>query len=189
MNRNLLKTGTGVLLITIIALLFSCSNPVKEKKRLWARVLEVEAALHTPNQNFPGMKAAEEAIVVFREFATKYPQDSMAFFYHVKAADIAFTLQQYPVSGEIFEEVLEKHSQREGFAYVYLRLGSLYNDKLQDTAKARIFFNRILSEYPNNQYVESAKFGLDHLGMNEQQQLETILQRNKELEAGTAENQ
>jgi len=182
MKFNKLKLVMTLSLLVIGALMFSCNSPEKELARDRAHLLEVEAALHTPNHNFPGMKAAEEAMVVFRAFANKYPQDSMAFLYHVKAADIAFTLQQYQGSAEIFEEVLEKHTQREGFAYVYLRLGSLYNDKIQDTVLARRYFNRIISEYPNNQYVESAQMGLEYLGLNEQQQLDAILRKNKELQ-------
>jgi outer membrane protein assembly factor BamD (BamD/ComL family) len=189
MKINKLNLVVSLSIVLVVAVMVSCNSPEKQLKRDRARVLEVENALHAPDQNLPGMKAAEEAIVVFREFANKYPQDSMAFLYHVKAADIAFTLQQYPVSAEIFEEITEKYPQREGFAYVYLRLGSLYNDKLQDTARARTYFTRILSEYPNNQYVESAKFGLEFLGLNERQQMEVILQRNEALERAAAEAQ
>jgi outer membrane protein assembly factor BamD (BamD/ComL family) len=181
MKINKLELGLALSLMVIGALMLSCNSPEKELARDRAHLLEVEAALHTHNHNLPGMKAAEEAIVVFRAFANKYPKDSVAFLYHVKAADIAFALQQYPVSAEIFEEVLEKHTQREGFAYVYLRLGSLYNDKLQDTVLAKRYFHRIISEYPNNQYVESAKMGLEYLGLNEQQQLDAILKKNQEL--------
>jgi len=146
------------------------------------RILELDRALYDRTGNLPGYTIAEEAIVAFREFGNNYPEDSLALPFHIKAGDIAFTLGKIRTSTEIFGEILTLHPSGDHTPYLYLRLGNMYNDELQDTVSARIYLERLISEYPDDSRADDARILIEMLGMDVGQQMEEIKRRHREME-------
>ncbi len=172
-----------VLMMVGLPLLFlSCIEQKVDQQSIdRARVLELDSLLHDRTGNLPGFKVAEEAIVAFRAYGNNYPDDTLAAPYHLKAAHLAFTLGQYKLSADIFSEVVSLHPETTELPYIYTRLGSLFNDHLNDTARARTYFTMIIENFPGDPYVESAQFGLETLGMDQDEQFKIIQQRNAML--------
>lgn len=150
-----------------------------------AKVTELRKELYDNNSVLSSKKVAEEAIEVFRALGKNFPSDSMALPFHIEAAEIAWTLQKYTLSAEIFREIADLHPANESLPYIYVRLGSLYNDKLNDTTMAKSYFNMVIENYPGDEFYQSALFGIETLGMDEDEQFKVILK--KQAEAGMAE--
>ncbi len=164
----------ALICILLIFIVMPRYNLSRERKK----VIKINESLYDKTGTIPGHVIAEEAIDAFREFGRRHPKDSIALPYHIKAGDLAFTLGKFSQSAEIFNEILTIYPQNNQMPYVYLRLGALYNDKLNDTVQAKAFYNRILDEFPDDPFVESALFGLETLGLNEDEQLRVILNKN-----------
>ncbi len=179
MKRNSI---TFLLLPVMIVAMVGCGSPQQtalEEER--ARIIELNSLLYDKEGNLPGHKVAQEAIEAFRAFGNNHPDDSMALPYHIKAGDLAFTLGQFRLSADIFSEVVSLYPSGEHSPYVFIRLGSVYNDRLQDTAAARVYFTKVLDEFPSDPLAESAEFGIETLGMDEEEQFKVILKRSQML--------
>jgi tetratricopeptide (TPR) repeat protein len=159
----------------------------KQLERDRERILELDRSLYDKTGNLPGYIVAEEAIVAFREFGNNYPEDSLALPFHIKAGDIAFTLGKIKTVTEIYGEILTLYPSGDHTPYLYLRLGNLYNDELQDTVTARIYFERLIAEYPEGKRAEDAATMLEMLGLSIEEQMEVIKRRNREIEGEESE--
>jgi tetratricopeptide (TPR) repeat protein len=171
-----------MVMVTVPLLMVSCGDKkVDQQAEDWGRVLELDSMLDDRTGNIPGLKVAEEAMAAFRSYGNNYPEDTLAIPFHLKAAHLAFTLGNYQMSADIFNEVVSIHPEAEEMPYIYIRLGTLYNDHLNDTVLARTFYTKVLDDFPDDPYVESALFGLETLGMNPDEQFVIIRRKAGQL--------
>ncbi len=164
--------------MTLAVALFmaGCSGGNVDKER--TRVTELRKELYDKNSVYTSHEIAEKAIEAFRAFGKKFPEDSAALKFHTEAAEIAWTMGKHKLSTEIFREVMDMHPDEGTVPYICVRLGSIYNDNLLDTVEARKYFTRVLEKFPESDYAEGARFGLETLGMDERQQFDYMLRRN-----------
>lgn len=163
-----------VVAVFAAVLLAGCANNV-EKER--AKVTELRKELYDKNSVLSSQEVADKAIEAFRAFGNKFPEDTAALKFHTEAAEIAWTIGKHKLSTEIFLEILELHPDARTIPYIGVRLGSIFNDNLRDTAQARKYFTLVLEKYPESDYSEGARFGLETLGMDERQQFDYMLRR------------
>ena len=164
------------MLIAVMAavILAGCAGNV-EKER--AKVTELRKELYDKNSVYTSHEIAEKAIEAFRAFGKKFPDDTAALKFHTEAAEIAWTMGKHKLSTEIFLEIMDMHPDAGTIPYIGVRLGSIFNDNLRDTAQARKYFTLVLEKYPESDYTEGARFGLETLGMDERQQFEYMLRK------------
>jgi outer membrane protein assembly factor BamD (BamD/ComL family) len=162
------------ILFSLLFLLGCNGNADKER----AKVTELRKTLYDKNSILASHEVAEKAIVEFRNFGKKFPKDSAALRFHTESAEIAWTIGQHKLSTEIFKEIMDIHPDAENMPYICIRLGSIYNDNLRDTAEAKKYFQMVLDKFPGSEFVKGAKFGLETLGMDERQQFDYMLRKN-----------
>jgi outer membrane protein assembly factor BamD (BamD/ComL family) len=175
--KRILMATLAILLLTTIA----CNRKAGLEKEK-ARLAELRAQLYDKNSTLASQKIADEAIVEFRAFGNAFPDDSMGIRYHIEAAEIAWTVAKYPTSLEIFKEIVDLHPKTEMLPYLYLRIGAISNDALRDTATARKYYTMVIEKFPNGEYTEGAQFGLETLGMSEEEQFKIILMKSSRLQ-------
>lgn len=179
-----MKRFTTVLIASVFILAAGCNRGPKlnvDEER--EKVQQLRKELYDKNSLLSSYDVAKEAIEKFRAFGLNFPEDSLAQPFHIEAAEIAWTMGEYRLSVEIYEEIAKLHSDSESMPYVYTRLGSIYNDKLKDSETAEKYYSIVVEQYPEDEFVASAKFGLETLGMSEDEQFRVILRKQAEAEA------
>lgn len=183
-----MKRITIALVTCVIVLAVGCNRGTKlnvDEER--GKVQQLRKELYDKNSLLSSYDVAKDAIEKFRAFGMNFPEDSLALPLHIEAAEIAWTLGEFRLSVEIYEEIAALHPDSESMPYVYTRLGSIYNDKLKDPETSEKYYSIVVEQYPDDEYVASAKFGLETLGMSEDEQFKVILKRQAEYEAKMAE--
>jgi len=180
-----MKRITIALLACIIVLAAGCNRGPKlnvDEER--GKVQQLRKELYDKNSLLSSYDVAKEAIEKFRAFGQNFPEDSLALPFHIEAAEIAWTLGEYRLSVEIYEEIAELHPDSDSMPYVYTRLGSIYNDKLKEPETAEKYYSIVVEQYLAwSEFFPSAKFGLETLGMSEDEQFRVILRKQAEAEA------
>jgi TolA-binding protein len=176
-----MKMKKIILLFAIAAVVVTACKPGGNVDKERAKIIELRKQLYDQNSLLNSMSVAEEAIEAFRTFGKKFPTDSLALPYHIEAGEIAWTLAKFPQSIEIFEEIAGLHPDSDMLPYVYLRLGSIYNDALKDTANSRKYYTMLIEQYPDSEFSEGAQFGLETLGMSEKEQFDYLLGKSGQL--------
>jgi outer membrane protein assembly factor BamD (BamD/ComL family) len=166
-----------ILFFAMATFMFSACNFFDNVNKDRERMYELRKQLYDKNSLLTSYEAADAAIEAFRAFGNKYPKDTAALPFHIEAAEIAWTMTKFPLSIEIFEEIVALHPESDLLPYVYLRLGSIYNDAIKDTVNAKKYYTLLLEKYPESDFVEGAQFGIETLGMTEKEQFDYLLRK------------
>ena len=132
----------------------------------------------------------DKALKSCKKLADKYPDSEYAFKAKfmssylsadttekdVSATDMAYQehffneAQQLQIDGKFDEAVtyyqkfLEEYPNNDKYAYkAQFMIGFIYNESLKDTAMARQAFQKVLTDYPENDLSDDAKWMLENL--------------------------
>ena len=95
------------------------------------------------------------------------------------AAETARTLRDIPRAIDIYNWIIEVYPDHNRAATSLFLKAFTYDNDLKDFEKAGKYYNEFLTKYPNNEFAESAKFLLEHLGKSEEE-LKKILEKKAE---------
>ncbi|MFC1477098.1 tol-pal system YbgF family protein [candidate division KSB1 bacterium] len=86
---------------------------------------------------------------------------------------------------DLYQELMEKYPESQYLGDAVFMIGYLNANHLQDYATAKIYYERLIAEFPDHGFVPSAQFELEHLGKSPED-LEQLLQDkiNKAEQAG-----
>lgn len=167
---------TMVFLLTVMLMMVMGCGQNKQKK-MRDEMIALKKELYNTNSTLSSYDVAEKAISTFRTYATQYPEDSISLEYHIEAGYIAWALSQYPLSLEIYKEIIDLHPGNDRMPFLYLRIGSIANDDLKDTITAKKYYEMLMADYPTSEFAKGAETGLKTLGMDVDEQLRYILQQ------------
>ena len=190
MCRNFLVTQ-AILFFCILFVLAGCAQKTPEE--LFALATEA----HEAGQ-------MNKALKNFEKIAEKYPESKYAFKAQfmtsylssdttdkdVTATELAYQeyffneAQQLQIDAKFDEAVtyyqkfLDEYPDNEKYAYkAQFMIGFIYNESLKDTAKAHEAFEKVLSDYPENDLSDDARWMIDNLDKGPE---EIITGENKE---------
>jgi tetratricopeptide (TPR) repeat protein len=96
-----------------------------------------------------------------------------------RAAETARTIRDIPRAIELYNWIIDAHPQHPRAATSMFLRAFTYDNDLKQFDKAGKYYNDFLTKYPNNEFAESAKFLLEHLGKSEEE-LKKILEKKGE---------
>ena len=75
-------------------------------------------------------------------------------------------LKNVDKSEELCKQLTEHYSDSDWAPMSLLLMGNfIYNDHLNDTARAHVAFQRLIDEYPESEWVDDAQKSIDYLGL------------------------
>jgi TolA-binding protein len=145
---------------------------VQTKDKLKKEIEAKEASLFAAKDGQINSKLARETIMQYRYYAEKFPEDTLSAEYLFKAGDVSSGIGAYDNALEYFHIVSAKYPQSSKAAYSLFLQGFIYENSLNDTAKARKFYTEFIDRYPNHEMSESARFSIAHLGKSADEVIE-----------------
>lgn len=145
------------LLISGISLLSACVSSDKKA--------DTAEAAYSIAQEFDKDERYEEAIKRYQDIKNKFPYSKFATQSELAIADVYYKQESYPeaqVSYQSFKDLHPKHPQID---YVTFRLAMSFFNQLPSTTdrdlslaqSAILYFDEVLSQFPNSQYAKEAK--------------------------------
>jgi TolA-binding protein len=149
------------LLFLCLPLMVACRNT---KEKLQHEIAGKEKILFENKEGHINTKVARETIVLYRYYAEKFPDDTLAADYLFKAGDVSSGISAFDNALEYFQIISEKYPSSGKAAYALFLQGYLNENNKNDTALSRKFYKEFLEKYPNHEMAQSARFSLQHIG-------------------------
>lgn len=178
-------------LYCIAASLISCGNkqqsqnqanatPAKDtsKQALTEAIKAVQAKLNASQSLDPTM--ANLAINAFLNYAKYYPDDTLSVVYLFKAGEYASSIGQFQRAISMYDNILTKYPQNRLIPECLFIEGFVYDNNLNDTAKARARYMQVIEKYPNDNLASQAKQAIHLLGKTPDEIGKEFEKRNKE---------
>ena len=111
------------------------------------------------------MQLASRAVNTYQLFVNKFPADSNAALYLFKTAAIyEGALQQYNAAVSCLEKITQDYPSFKKLPTVYLQLGVIYDDNLNDEVKAKMYYETFLKRFPNSKMASQVQILISDLG-------------------------
>jgi len=157
-----MKKNVFVLILAIAVLAnVSCKQ---SKENSIEKISSIEKELLTNNLSIDTMKA-NELILLYKDFASNFKNDSLAPDYLLKAVDISMNLSKGQQAIEFLEKILiDFPNYHKSPDCLFLKAYILEN-QLNDLKKAEKTYKEFLEKYPEHAFAISAKSSIENLGI------------------------
>ncbi|MFL5763080.1 MAG: tetratricopeptide repeat protein [Bacteroidia bacterium] len=181
MNRSLL-------VIAAFALLASCGNDDKTQEKIEMKKADQKEALHNSILRIEGEMhrtdqlnnvLAGQAVKAYDDYASMYPDDSLAPDYLFKAAEITTATKQYPQSAGYYEKIISDFPKYRLLQECYFMEATVYDQYLNQDDKARKIYEKFLSIYPDSHYAADVKAAISNLGKSDEELIKEFEKKNK----------
>ena len=174
-------------MIGVAALLLACSEGPKEPEmsaedRI-ALIQEIEEKSFGQGGEF-NKTSALALVNNYAKFADENPDDERSASFLFKAGDISMGLEKSELAIQYFDRVIDEYPDYEKMPYCMFLKGFVYENQLKDLDKASAAYRDFISEYPDHDMTEAAKFSLQNLGKSPEQ----LIREFEEQNATPAEN-
>ena len=144
---------------------FSCTGPQKEvADNLNNSIALTEERLYNSEDMQINKNDAIELIGLYEEYATEFPDDSLAPVYLFRASDLSMNLQRPQETIVLFNELLKKYPDYDKTPSVLFLKAFVYEDQLRDLDNAKKYYEEFLEKYPDNDFADDAEMSLKNLG-------------------------
>lgn len=117
------------------------------------------------NRNQPlDIAKADSMIMLYKDFASQYPEDSAAVEYLFKAAEVEMGMNKNEDCIGTLSLIQNKYPNHIIMPMVLHFKAFVYDDKFEDFDKARACLDELIQNYPDDKLIENAKAYRDMIG-------------------------
>jgi outer membrane protein assembly factor BamD (BamD/ComL family) len=156
------------ILLFIGNVLFVACNPAGKEKDLQT-IASLEKRLFGDSLHPPKPAVIDSLLAEYGGFAQTYPKDSLAPILLFKAGELCVSTNQGQKALGYFDQVYRLFPENEKASYALFMKGFIYDGPLQDTAKARQFYNEFIQKYPQHPLSADALFSIRNLGKTDEE--------------------
>jgi len=180
MKRNLPLIG--------ILFLFILSACGKGREASIEKIKDLELRLaneKNPDQQGPLVYDLE---ILYNDFANRFPDDSLSATYLYKAFEQNLRLNWYDRAIKSAEVLIKKFPNSSKTPEVMFNMAFIYDDKLNDDAKAGEIYNEFLKLYPDHALSADAKYSILFLGLTPEETLKKVEEMSMQKDSASAAN-
>ena len=157
-----MKNTLKMMMFALLALgMMACG----EKKLTQEDLKKAEAGLFNEDKSM-NLETAPKVAEKYCKFVEQSPDDPTAAKWLYHALEINVMLKNVDKSEELCKQLTEHYSDSDWAPMSLLLMGNfIYNDHLNDTARAHVAFQRLIDEYPESEWVDDAQKSIDYLGL------------------------
>jgi len=107
---------------------------------------------------------ADSMIVLYKEYANDFPDDSISADYLYRAAGVEMGLERNEACIQTLSLIEKRYSKSDLMPTVLQLKAFIYDTKFQDYDKAKAILNQLIEDYPNDELIPNAKAYRDMIG-------------------------
>lgn len=187
MNLNIMKMKLlkHLFILTVVLLLASCGTTKQEepqkvlppKEEKIAKIKELEAEMHKAVEI--DNTIANNAIILYTEFALDFPEDTLAPEYLFKAGEVSTAAKKYKRALDCYENILMNYPDYKHYKESLYLKAFLLDNFLNDDVAAKVVYKEVIKKFPETNYAKDAKAAIENLGKTDEQIIEEIKKKNK----------
>ena len=114
----------------------------------------------------------------YASFAEENPDDERSPSFLFKAGDISMGLENSELAISYFDRVIEEYPDYEKVPYCMFLKAFVFENNIKDLDKAASAYRDFISEYPDHDMTEAAKFSLQNLGKSPEELIQEFEEKN-----------
>jgi TolA-binding protein len=158
------KIAILVMISTVIVTLSCSSNKSKVEQ-----ITKLEKALLETKMTKLDTAKASKLIVMYNDFVTEFPKDSLAPIYLYRAADLNMGLQRGNQAITCLDRIIDNYPKFNKTPDCMFLKGYIAENIMQHLSLAQKFYNQFLKEYPTHAFAKDAEASLKNLGKTPEQ--------------------
>ena len=167
-----------MVVVALALAMFACGN--KETKLTQDDLRAAQATLFN-NDRSMNEAVAPEVADKYCKFVKQNPDDPTAAQWLYHAMEINVLLKEADKCAAICDQLTTNYPDSDWAPMSLFLMGSyVYNDQLNDTAKAHVMFQRLIDEYPDSELVDDAQKSIEYLGLTPDEIMARILEQQME---------
>ncbi len=148
-------------LLILIVVLNACTN---EQQELQNKIEKQEQAFNKKAVNGEtSRKDVKSLILLYEKYYKENPTDTLSAGYLMKAGEMA-NLSQMREKAIQFYDAVEVGFKKSSHYPMAIFMKAFIYDEMQDTAKARIYYNKFLTKFPKHKLAKDARISKQNLG-------------------------
>jgi len=170
-NFQIFKFSNFQIIIIATTLLISCNStkPTLSKEEFEKQIKEQETKLFSSANKIYDTETAISIVKLYSDFAAAYPEDKGVPDYLYKAGEVAISLKKYTDAINYLKQVADNYSDYEKSSYCLFLQAFVYDNHINDDAKAGELYRAFIQKYPKNPLVKDAEFSIQNLGKSDEQ--------------------
>jgi tetratricopeptide (TPR) repeat protein len=173
------------ILVFVIAIfsiyLVSCSP---SRDEMIVKIAKMESNLQTAPKS--DTNAVTVLLSIYRNFASKYPKDSLAPDYLYKAAGLAVSYNRGTQAIDLYETIINTYPEYKRIPECYFMEAFAWENVIGNIGKASEYYNKFLAKYPDHDLADDARAAIKFLGKTPEEMVREFEQMNADS-ANTAE--
>lgn len=147
----------------------SCSSEKKdEKQNLIAQIDSLQKKMVNPKSMALDNQLASKALTDYSDFVKKYPDDTAKSpEYLFRAAELANAMGQHQQAISFLAQVCKQYPQYKKIGDCIFLQGYYYQEFLNDTVRAKQFYQELISKYPTHPFADDAQALMKMFGKSE----------------------
>ena len=141
------------------------------------KAFELEAS--KPGQVNADARLAQKLIGAYNEYFSGYPQDTASKRYAFLAASVATNTYSNSQAVVLIDKLLYSYPQHEQKLNLLFMEAMIYDDRLNDDAKAKEVYERIIKDYPNTPAAAQCQDAMKLLGKSDADLIKEFNKKNK----------
>jgi hypothetical protein len=164
--------STLILLSSVILFgLSACkesAKPLSESENILAKIDSLETVLFADSETKADPKAGMALIRFYSKFYRLSEKDSLAVDMLFKAGEVSMGIGQGPMAVKYFRTITEDHANFYKAPEALFLTGFCEENLNKDTAQARWFYQKFVSDFQNHKLAEDAKFSIQNMGKSDE---------------------
>ncbi len=141
------------------------TSPVN-KASLKAELDKLENSLLNSKAEQIDVEKASNLVHLSLQFVDSFPEDSNSPAYLFRAGEVSVALRQYEKALDLWEEMQTQYP-KDGKAAIALFLqGFTCDEQMQDTERAKAYYQAFLEKYPDHQQAKQVQMLLNNLALS-----------------------
>lgn len=175
-----MKTTLKIMAVALLAFgLFACGG--NQKKVTVEELREAQSTLFNEHGRL-NEKEAPQVAKLYCKFVEQNPNDTAAVKWLFHAMEINAMMKDADKSEKLCNQLLEQYPQSKWAPMSLIYMGSyVYEDILNDTAKAHAAYQRLIDNYPESELVDDAQKSIEYLGLTAEQKMSRMMMSQMEV--------
>jgi TolA-binding protein len=148
--------------LIILSVAAGCKS---EKQKLSDQIQKNEKTLYTDTTKILNHNLALSEIDLYKEYAQKFPDDTISATYLFRAADLAHGLRKDREAMDLYSEFINKYPSHQKAAASLFLIAFIYDNDMNMKDSAKVKYREFLEKYPQHNLAPSAKAALDQIEM------------------------
>jgi len=162
-----------ILLILSITVLFACSNnktsdAIAEKQTSRYYIDSLEKRMFNAQSMELDKDLASKGIAAYQEYVQAFPDDSLSPEFIFRSSDLSRALGDNRMSIEYLDQLTKKYPTYKKMPECLFLQGYYHQEFFKDTVQAKMYYDQLISKYPNHAFVDDAKALMQMFGKTEQ---------------------